>query len=265
MSLELPPFLLIFDLPVLLAGKTREWQDFSRLGQCYVPQVIYDALQQVAKTGEPEPEQVAREFSRFFADSSWQLTADRAEHPALQPLPGQQASQKARLTMALAQCAYGTARHNPGRMVILVSNDQPNLQRILGLGQANLTGIPLAALLLWSRSGRRPDVVNAKLQGLRSAPALDTGLTVVNAKAVKPPTRPGIAQPAASHNLRSADAEGWSAPPRRQPRAAGWLWLLVALAVLGLIGLAWAWSQPKPKPPTKPNAIQSPKAVNKVP
>jgi hypothetical protein len=265
MSLDLPPFLLIFDLPVLLAGKTREWQDFSRLGQCYVPQVIYDALQKVAKTGEPEPEQVARAFNRFFADSNWQLTADKAEHPALQPLPGQQVSQKARLTLALAQCAYGTARHNPGRMVILVSNDQPNLQRVLGLGQANLTGIPLAALLLWSRSGRRPDVVNAKLQGFRSAPAVDNGLTMVTAKAVKPSARPVIAPPAVSNNLRSADTEGWSAPPRRPARSAKWLWLLSGLAILGLIALAWAWFQPKPKPLAKPNPVQTPKAVKKVP
>jgi hypothetical protein len=265
MSLDLPPFLLIFDLPVLLAGKAREWQDFSRLGQCYVPQVIYDALQKVAKTGEPEPEKVAREFNRFFGESDWQLTADAAEHPALQPLPGQQASQKARLTLALAQCVYGTARHNPGRMVILVSNDQPNLQRILGLGQNNLTGIPLAALLLWTRSGRRPDVVNAKLQGIRSAPALCDGLTIA-----KPPSKarsgpapsPGAKSAASSqsHNLRSADAGGWAAPPRPKKRPP-WLWLPIGLIGLALAAAAWTWLHPRPQP--KANPAPSPKAVKK--
>jgi hypothetical protein len=168
--------------------------------------------------------------------------------------------------MALAQCVYGSARHNPGRMVILVSNDQPNLQRILGLGQNNLTGIPLAALLLWTRSGRRPDVVNAKLQGIRSAAALGDGLT-----AAKPPSKarsvPQSGQKSAapeassqSHNLRSADAGGWAAPPRPKKRPA-WLWLPIGLVGLALAAAAWAWSHPRPQP--KANPAPSPKAVKK--
>lgn len=166
---ELPTTLLLLDLSALLVSKTREWQEFSRVGRCFIPQVVYEEIQALSKVSvERNQEQTAREFTRFFADSEWQLTGAGATHPALQPTAGQAHSRRARLALAVAECAYGFSRNNPGRMVVLVANDQALLQRVQGLGISNLCGVPVSALLIWGRSGRRPPVVAQHMQAMRS-------------------------------------------------------------------------------------------------
>ena len=185
---DLPPIFLLFDLSALLVGKPREWQEFARLGNCYVPQLVYQEIQALSQIGiERHHEQTAKEFCRFFAGSNWQLTGAGALHPSLQPSDGQNVSKRARLAQAVSECAYGFARSSPGRLVVLVSNDQPMLKRIQSLGVANLCGVPMSATLIWSRSDRRPQIVAQHLQAIRS--------TTVTVSRMMAPRRPQVSSP----------------------------------------------------------------------
>lgn len=175
---DLPPILLLLDLSALLVSKPREWQEFTRLGNCYVPQLVYQEIQALSQIGiERNHEQTAKEFCRFFAESNWQLTGAGALHPSLQPSDGQNISKRARLAQSVSECAYGFARSSPGRLVVLVSNDQPLLKRVQGLGVANLCGVPVSAMLIWSRSDRRPPIVAQHLQAMRSNTVMVSGVT----------------------------------------------------------------------------------------
>ena len=175
---DLPPIFLLFDLSALLVGKPREWQEFARLGSCYVPQLVYQEIQALSQIGiERNHEQTAKGFCRFFAESNWQLTGAGALHPSLQPSDGQNMSKRARLTQAVAECAYGFARSSPGRLVVLISNDQSMLKRIQSLGVANLCGVPMSATLIWSRSDRKPLSVAQHLQAMRSTTVTVGGMT----------------------------------------------------------------------------------------
>jgi hypothetical protein len=168
---DLPPILLLIDLSALLAGKTREWQEILRLGNCFVPQVIYEEMKVLSKGAiEKHHEGIAREFIGFLPDSGWQLSGAGAMHPALMPLPGQRESKRARLALAVAECAYGLARNSPGRLVVLVSNDQALIQRLHGVGAANLCGLPFSVVLNWSRSSRRPPVITHQMQVMKGGP-----------------------------------------------------------------------------------------------
>ena len=188
---DLPPILLLLDLSALLVGKPREWQEFARLGRCYVPQSIYQEIQAQSQVGiDSNFEQTAKEFCRFFAESNWQLTGAGALHPSLQPSEGQNLSKRARLGQTVSECAYGFARQSPGRLVVLVSNDQPLLKRIQSLGVSNLCGVPGSALLVWSRSGRRPAIVAQHLQAMRSTAVTVSGLTAPpRSRSTVPPHR----------------------------------------------------------------------------
>ncbi len=175
---DLPPILLLLDLSALLVSKPREWQEFTRLGNCYVPQLVYQEIQALSQIGiERNHEHTAKEFCRFFAESNWQLTGVGALHPSLQPSDGQNMSKRARLAQAVSECAYGFARNSPGRLVVLISNDQPLLKRVQSLGVANLSGVPVSAMLIWSRSGRRPPIVAQHLQAMRSNTVTVSGMT----------------------------------------------------------------------------------------
>ncbi len=175
---DLPPIFLLFDLSALLVGKPREWQEFTRLGSCYVPQLVYQEIQALSQIGiERNHEQTAKGFCRFFAESNWQLTGVGALHPSLQPSDGQNMSKRARLAQAVSECAYGFARSSPGRLVVLVSNDQSMLKRIQSLGAANLCGVPMSATLIWSRSDRKPLSVAQHLQAMRSTTVTVSGMT----------------------------------------------------------------------------------------
>jgi hypothetical protein len=156
---ELPPVHLLFDLGALLVGKTREWQEFSKVGQCFLPQVVHDELLALANTESHPQKKTAQEFLRFLSGSNWQLTRAIASHPQLQPLPEQHLGKRSRLALSVTESAYGTARGSVGRMVVLVSNDQASLRRIQDLKIPNLTGLPVSAVLIWSRTDRRPAVV----------------------------------------------------------------------------------------------------------
>lgn len=64
---ELPPIFLLFDLTALLTSRTRDWQEFSRVGRCFVPQGVYEEIQALGRVGaDRQQEQSAREFMRFL-------------------------------------------------------------------------------------------------------------------------------------------------------------------------------------------------------
>lgn len=165
----LPSLLIVFDTTALVVGNTSEWQEFSRLGECYVPEGVLEQMELMCdRATEPEVERTAREFMRFYPTSGWKKTGIRAEHAALKPTPGHALSQRARLSLAVASGGYGLALRYPERLIVLIANDQALLQQVLGLSLKNLCGLPVPALLQWTRSQRRPPIINQHLQQMRT-------------------------------------------------------------------------------------------------
>jgi hypothetical protein len=176
----LPSFVIVFDTTALLAGKTREWQQFSQLGECLVTEGVLEAMNELCdRAPEPAIEATAREFIRFYPTSGWQVSLAIAEHPSLKPVDGHSLSQRARLSLEVLKGAYGVARRRRDSLVIVVANDQPMLQKIQGLNTKNLCGIPLAALMQWSRTQRRPAAVAHYLQLTRSP---ETAATIATSR-----------------------------------------------------------------------------------
>lgn len=165
----LPPFLLVLDVSALMSGSRREWQEFSRIGNCFVPEAVLDEMRFLCdRASDAAHEQTAREFFRFFPESGWRTTALVETHPLLQPAEGHALSKKARLALTVAQTAYGLARHRADGLTILVANDLGLMQRLRSLDVHNLCAIPLMALVQWSRTERKPPVVTHQLQAMRS-------------------------------------------------------------------------------------------------
>jgi len=166
MANQLPPVLVTFDADVLMAGRTQVWQEYAKVGNCYLPEVVYDEIDYLTgKAVEKSQEQVAREFMRFFADSGWIITDAQETHRSLEPSIKNQSTQ-AMLVVATAQCVYGFALENPDSLVVFVSNSQPLLKRIASVGSANLCGITGAMLLNWARKAERPAAATQQLQNL---------------------------------------------------------------------------------------------------
>lgn len=166
MANQLPPVLVTFDADVLMAGRTQVWQEYAKVGTCYIPEVVYDEIDRLTgQAVEKAQEQVAREFMRFFADSGWIATDAQETHRALEPSIKNQ-SKPAMLVVATAQCVYGLAQEHPDTLVIFVSNSQPLLKRLASVGAANLCGITGAMLLNWARKGERPPAATQQLQSL---------------------------------------------------------------------------------------------------
>lgn len=166
MANQLPPVLVTFDADVLMAGRTQVWQEYAKVGTCYIPEVVYDEIDHLTgRAVEPACEQVAREFMRFFADSGWIATDAQETHRALEPSIKNQ-SKQAMLVVATAQCVYGLAQEHPEGLVIFVSNSQPLLKRLASVGAPNLCGITGAMLLNWARKGERPAAATQQLQSL---------------------------------------------------------------------------------------------------
>ncbi|MGV0025385.1 PIN domain-containing protein [Phormidesmis priestleyi] len=242
---ELPPTFLLFDLTALLAGKTREWQEFSRVGRCFVPQAVYEEMQALGRVGvDRSQEQTAREFMRFFGESDWQLTGVGANHSALQPVAGQIYSRRARLALSVAECAYGLARSSPGRLVVLIANDQSLLQRVQGLGIANLCGIPLSALLIWTRSGRRPPIVAQHLQAMRST-TVTVGITPSSTRmATATKTRPTNPPPRA---VSKTEKPRSLRPDSHHPNALYQMMSGLSALVAATLAMAIVWYIVQPK------------------
>ena len=162
------PVRLIFDVSAIVAGKTREWQEFSQMGTCILPQAVWSELEFLCdRASEPGTEKIAREFTRFYPESGWQVSSLKASHASLPSAKGEDLSKQARLTLAVAKCVYGVAETYPNDLVILISNQQPLINQVKSLTVPNLCGITVAALLQWSRTQQRPASVTAQMQDMK--------------------------------------------------------------------------------------------------
>lgn len=165
---ETPSILLIFDTSALLASNTREWQEFSQVGECQVPESVWEEIRFLCnRAPEPELEQLSREFVRFYPRSGWNLTKVSASHPSLQTAPGEELSKQARLTLSVAECVYGMGRENPQKLVVLITNSQPLTQKVQSLTLPNICGITVANLKQWSRSKHQPMSVSQQIKDMR--------------------------------------------------------------------------------------------------
>ncbi len=239
-----PPVLIVLDLSTLMGSSTREWQDYSRVGSCYLPQVVYEEIEFLSsRAPEPDLEKTAREFLRFFPNSGWELTNANASHPALTPPAGQALSKQARLSLAVAQCAYGLSGEHPGELVVLVSTVQQLLQRLGALQSPNLCGIAPAALLQWARTGQKPPAVTQQMGATLKA----GGTPVSTGTASKPPSPPKAAPtpmsgPASAVRTPASSSRGNYGGMRALSGAIASLLALVGLAIAG--GFAWRAIQP---------------------
>lgn len=175
---SLPSICLLIDTSALLAGRTREWQEYANLGTCYLPQVVLDEMEFLCdRAVEPAQELTAREFRRFYRHSGWQVTTATASHPQLQGSgSGRELSKKARLLLETAAAAYGLSQTVPDQLVVVVSNDQNLRRRVDHLKAPNLCSVPVAGLLQWARSHQRPPNVVQKLQGMLQTESVQAGM-----------------------------------------------------------------------------------------
>lgn len=222
----LPPFLIVLDLSAVLASGIRHWQEFSRLGECFLPKAVLEELQMLCNHAiEPAQAVTAKEFVRFFPESGWKATTSIAQHAALKPVEGHVLSKKSRLSLATAQAAYGLARNRPEGLVVVAANDQGLIQRLRMLNTPNLCGMPLTVLVQWSRTARKPPVVASQLHAMR----LMVGAAVpVASKTTSVPVRPRSSQPAPTKGQRSA---------RRSFRPAQIFYNLLSLAIVAIVVL----------------------------
>lgn len=199
----LPPFLILLDISALMASSVKHWQEFSRLGDCFIPKAVLEEIQLLCDHAiEPAQARTAKEFVRFFPESGWKATTSIAHHPALKPTEGHTLSKKTRLSLATAQAAYGLARNHPDGLVVVAANDQGLIQRLRQLNTPNLCGLPLTVLVQWSRSARKPPVVTNQLHAMRLMVGVVTPSVSKAAPSVAA-TRLKSSQSAQSNNRRS--------------------------------------------------------------
>jgi hypothetical protein len=166
----IPPVILVFDISALSAASCSEWREFSRVGSCYIPQIIYEEMKLMFdRSPDPDLERIAKDFNRFYSGSNWKITEADAHHAALKMGAGQSLTRRARVSLAVGRCAYGLSQTFQTSIVVLVSKDRSLLQRLYEIPEVNLCGITGDALLQWSRSGLRPIAVIQKVQQFRTA------------------------------------------------------------------------------------------------
>ncbi|MBW4439633.1 MAG: hypothetical protein KME10_00075 [Plectolyngbya sp. WJT66-NPBG17] len=162
--LDHPQIFLLIDLNSLYACKPYEWLEFSRVGHCFVPQVVYEELDSWASSRSESLEaRIAREFRRFMLESDWKLMRSLISTEIARPF-----SRRARLAIDVRNCAEDLARSSIGRLVVVVSNDRALVQQVQALHLENLTGIPVSTLLTWSRTKRQPPIVLQHLRSMQS-------------------------------------------------------------------------------------------------
>jgi hypothetical protein len=255
---EIPP-LLVFDSPVILAGRLALWQEWGRFGVCVLPQAVMTELERLTRQAiEPQEESTAREFLRQWPSLGFQVSEASALVGGINPT-GQSMSQRTRLEEAIAECAYALAQQQPGTLVVLVSNDRPLVGRVQALNHTNLCGISLAELNQWMRQQQRPQPVVAALNRLPGPAIPAASLVSSSANAQVPansaPTRPLTPSPAAAKppsQLRQAKS---GAAQVNSTAANFWqilktlqngITLLLALALLSSAGLlAWRLADPE--------------------
>lgn len=226
------PVIFVIDSSALLDSKTQDWQGFSQIGTCLLPQVVWETMQFLCdRAVEPEQERIAREFSRFYAESGWQTTDIRVSHPALKMPEGSAVSKAAQQAVAVAQCAYGLAEASPDELVVLVANNQPLLQNLSALQINNLCGITLAALLQWSRTQQRPPAVMQQIQAMQKESASAGTAQTPAVLSTLPKAQPAIAGPASATRRPTP-----SQRPGPIAQVVSGLIALIGFAIVGLVG-----------------------------
>jgi hypothetical protein len=132
----------------------------------------------------------------------------------------------------------------------LVCNDQALVQRLHAVQAVNLCGLPLAALLNWCRSARRPPVVTHQMQVMKStavssqsqpnALLMTTGTSRSPSPSVRTLTRPQ--SPATGSKGARSLRPLSSAYPGGLSQIISALYALVALTIA--IGIVWYVAQP---------------------
>lgn len=186
-----PPIVLVFDISALSAASPSEWREFSRVGSCYVPQVVYEEMRLLFdRSPDPDLERIAKSFNRFYASSGWKITDAHAHHPALKVASGQALTRRARVSLAVGRCAFALSQDFPNSLVVLVSKDRSLLQRLSEVPATNLCSITTESLLQWSRTGQRPIAVSQRFQKFRTTHGLGASTSAVG-QAYQPtsPTR----------------------------------------------------------------------------
>jgi hypothetical protein len=174
-----PPLMLVLDISALFATTPSEWREFSRVGSCYLPQIVYEEMKlKFDRSPDPDLERIAKAFNRFYPTSGWRTTEVNGHHPALKVGSGQSLTQRSRIALAVGRCAYGLAETTPGSLVVLVTKDRLLLQRLYEISLINLCGLPVENLLQWSRAGQRPILVSQRLQQFRAAHSIQPAETV---------------------------------------------------------------------------------------
>ncbi|MEN9221799.1 MAG: PIN domain-containing protein [Thermostichus sp. BF3_bins_97] len=250
---EIPP-LLVFDSPVILAGRLPLWQEWSRFGLCVLPRAVMTELERLTRQAiEPQEESTAREFLRQWPSLGFQVSEASALVGGANPA-GQSMSQRARLEEAIAECAYALAQQQPGTLVVLVSNDRPLVGRIQALGHSNLCGISLAELNQWMRQQQRPQPVVAALNRL-PGPAIPAASLIPAPAAHQPKTPPPASTPSPAGPKPQPRSPQSSTPqPKSNQTTLGQILktvqngitLLLAVLLLSAAGLlAWRLADPE--------------------
>jgi hypothetical protein len=186
----IPPVLLVLDIGALSAATPREWLEFSRVGGCVVPQVVYEEMKFLFdRSPDPDLERIARAFNRFHATSGWQISDANSHHAVLKSGAGQALTRRSRISLAVGRCAYALSLEHPVTLVVLVSSDRSMLQRIYDIQANNLCAITGPSLLQWCRTGQRPIAVSQKLQRLRVATGAQTNSGIVGQYQATSPSR----------------------------------------------------------------------------
>ncbi|MDX2214885.1 MAG: PIN domain-containing protein [Oculatellaceae cyanobacterium bins.114] len=239
----IPPVILVLDIGALSSATPREWLEFSRVGSCIVPQVVYEEMKFLFdRSPDPDLERIARAFNRFYATSGWQISEATAHHAVLKSGSGQALTRRSRISLAVGKCSYALSQEHPASLVVLVSSDRSMLQRIYDIQANNLCAITGPALLQWCRTGQRPIAVSQKLQRLRVA----TGAQVNSAIQGQPypsgaPSRITTTTPSRVTSTtritsgKKTTIQEASSMPSWIPQAFSLATSLAALAIAGLI------------------------------
>ncbi|BAU10289.1 hypothetical protein LEP3755_07730 [Leptolyngbya sp. NIES-3755] len=192
--IDAPQIFLLIDLNTFFACKPYEWLEFSKVGRCYVPQIVYEELDAWATSRSQSHEsRIAREFRRFMLESDWQLTRGASPTPTgtLISTESRPITRRARLALDVKNSAEDLARSSIGRLVVVVSNDRALIQQVLALNLDNLTGIPVSTLLTWSRSKRQPPIVLQQVRSMQThSLLLTTGSSRTSISRVDSPKLP---------------------------------------------------------------------------
>lgn len=165
MSSQSFPSVVVLSLDALMTGKQLAWEDYMKVGPCYLPQAVFEEINNLKdRAPDREQEEVARKFSRFWAVSGWYLTAAYAELPTSFDLTAEQHSKQLRINIETLRSACGLAEEMPNNLIVLVSNSQPFLNEIKSVGLPNLCGVTAAMLLQWARMRERPVAATKQLQ-----------------------------------------------------------------------------------------------------